>query len=115
MKQKIWDLIEKYQNEKINLQKKPSELLKQSCNDDISKNTLYSYIQVQDKNNRKKTPNNGNTKNVQAAVPFKHLSNFWKTLEITLIKCAINSILTWSSNCVITSATGAGTFAITVN
>ena len=36
-------------------------------------------------------------------MPLKHLSNFWKTLDIPLINCEINLILTWSENCVITS------------
>ena len=46
-------------------------------------------------------------------VPLKYLSNFWRTLEMTLINCEINLILTWPSPCVITNSTGAGTFAIT--
>ena len=48
-------------------------------------------------------------------VPLKYLSNFWKTLEMPLINCKINLILTWSENCVISSATAdqATTFAIT--
>ena len=37
-----------------------------------------------------KTPDNGNTKNVEIAVPLKYLSNFWRTLEIPLINCEIN-------------------------
>ena len=37
-------------------------------------------------------------------VPLKYLSNFWRTLEIPLINCDINLILTWSANCVITNA-----------
>ena len=40
-------------------------------------------------------------------MPLKHLSNFWKTLDILLINCEINLLLTWSENCAITSkATG---------
>ena len=31
------------------------------------------------------TPNNDNTKDVKIIVPLKHLSNFWKTLNIPLI------------------------------
>ena len=31
-------------------------------------------------------------------VPLKYLSNFWRTLEIALINCDINVILTWSAN-----------------
>ena len=34
-------------------------------------------------------------------VPFKYLSNFWRTLEIPLINYEVNVILTWSANCVI--------------
>ena len=37
-------------------------------------------------------------------VPIKHLSNFWRTLEMTLINCEINLILTWSANCFIINA-----------
>ena len=43
------------------------------------------------------------TKNVEIMVPLKYLSNFWRTLEIPLINCEINLILTWSANCVIVS------------
>ena len=46
-------------------------------------------------------------------VPLKYFSNFWRTLEMPLINCEINLILTWSSTCVITNSNGAGTFAIT--
>ena len=37
------------------------------------------------------------------AVPLTHLRNFWRTLDIPLISCQINLILTWSKNCAITS------------
>ena len=46
-------------------------------------------------------------------VPLKYLSNIWRTLEMPLINCEVNLILTWSSSCVISNSTGAGTFAIT--
>ena len=46
-------------------------------------------------------------------VPLKYLSNFWRTLEMPLINCEVNLILTWSSNCVITDSNSAATFAIT--
>ena len=32
---------------------------------------------------------------------FKHLSNFWGTLEMLLINCEVNLILTWSADFVI--------------
>ena len=37
-------------------------------------------------------------------VPLKSLSNFWRTLEIQLINCRINLILTWSARCFIIDA-----------
>ena len=36
-------------------------------------------------------------------MPLKHLSNFWKTLDIPLINCEVSLTLSWSANCVITS------------
>ena len=59
---------------------------------------------------------NGGTKNVEIMVPIKYLSNFWRTLEMPLINCDVNVILTWSRNCVIVSSDDANqnaTFAIT--
>ena len=46
-------------------------------------------------------------------MPLKHLSNFWKTLEMPLINCEVNLILTWSRDCVITNSAGAEKFAMT--
>ena len=36
-------------------------------------------------------------------VPLKYLSNFWRTLEMPLINCELNLILTWCANCVISN------------
>ena len=46
-------------------------------------------------------------------MPLKYLSNFWKTLEMPLISCEINLILTWSANCVISEGDTVIPFAIT--
>ena len=46
-------------------------------------------------------------------VPLKYLSNLWRTLEMPLINCEVNLILTWPSTCLIINSTGAGTFEIT--
>ena len=43
----------------------------------------------------------GGTKNVEIIDPLKYLSNFWRTLEVPLVNCEINLILTWCTNCVI--------------
>ena len=47
--------------------------------------------------------NNG-TKGVKIMVPLKHLSNFWRILEMLLINCEINLILTWCLNCFVIDA-----------
>ena len=36
-------------------------------------------------------------------VPLKYLSNFWRSLNIPLINCEIELILTWFKNCVLIS------------
>ena len=60
-----------------------------------------------------KTPDDDNEKDIEIMVPLKYLSNFWRTLEMPLINCEVNLILTWSSTCVITDSNGAGIFEIT--
>ena len=41
-----------------------------------------------------KTSAVGNRKNIEIAVSWKYLSNFWKTLEMSLLNYEINLILT---------------------
>ena len=56
------------------------------------------------------------TKHVEIMVPLKYLSNFWRTLEMPLINCEVNLLLTWSSTCVLVSTAVQNqnaTFAIT--
>ena len=56
------------------------------------------------------------TRNVEIMAPLKYLSNFWRTLEMPLINCEVNLMLTWSKKCVIVSTNFANqneTFAIT--
>ena len=57
---------------------------KDDPNDTKSK---FLLIQIQDKSNRK---NAGNTKDVQIAMPFKYLSNFWKALLELLIQLLVH-------------------------
>ena len=60
-----------------------------------------------------KTPAAGNEKDIEIMALLKYLSNFWRTIEMPLINCEVNLILTCSSTCVITNSAGAGTFEIT--
>ena len=50
-----------------------------------------------------KLENNNTEKEFEIVVLLKYLRNVWKTLDIPLINCEINLILTWSENCVLTS------------
>ena len=43
------------------------------------------------------------TKNAEITVPLKHLRNFWRTLDMSLINCEVSLTLTWSEACVLTS------------
>ena len=48
-----------------------------------------------------KTPqNNDPLTNAKVVIPLKNLSNFWRSLDISLINCEVELILTWSKNCV---------------
>ena len=47
------------------------------------------------------TDNDGRIDNVEIMVPLKYLSNFWRTLKMSLINCEVQLILTWSANCII--------------
>ena len=81
----------------------------QYCKDIPTRNNANNTIIIFSENNitdsfkfkAKVTGQTGNdgTKDIEIMVPVKYLSNFWRTLEMTLINCEVNLILTWSSNC----------------
>ena len=50
---------------------------------------------------------NCGTKDVEILVPLKHLSNFWITLEMSLINCEISLQFKWSKNCILVAGTAA--------
>ena len=51
------------------------------------------------------THNNLTKNDVKIVIPLKYLSNFWKSLNIPLINCEVELILTWSKNCVLADMT----------
>ena len=64
------------------------------------------------------TDDNGEIDNAEIMVPLKYLRNFWRTLEMPLIICEVNLILTWSANFFIVAtnvANQGATFTITEN
>ena len=48
---------------------------------------------------------NDSLTNAKVVIPLKHLSNFWISLNILLINCEVELILTWSENCVLADMT----------
>ena len=41
----------------------------------------------------------------EVVIPLKYLSNFWRSLNIPLINCEVELILTWSKNCILADMT----------
>ena len=59
---------------------------KDEPNDNIADSESFKYkVQITGK-----TPDDGNTKDVEIIVPLKYFSNFWRTLEMRLINCEVN-------------------------
>ena len=104
----MYNLIE-YSDNYSNTSGSLWQYYKDDPNDNIENSESFKYkIKITGK-----TPDDGNTKDVEIIVPLKYLSNFWRTLEMPLINCEVNLILTWSKDCVISSATGETKFKIT--
>ena len=69
---------------------------KDNPNDNLENSKSFKYkVKITGK-----APDDGNTKDVEILAPLKYLSNFWRTLEMPLINCEVELILTWSNNCV---------------
>ena len=49
-----------------------------------------------------------NDNNVKLVVPLKYISNFFRSLEMTLVNCRVALELTWTKDCVISSNNAAG-------
>ena len=53
-------------------------------------------------NNNSEQGNTKTKRNLEIVVSLKYLSNFWRSLDMSLINCEICLTLTWSENCVLT-------------
>ena len=67
-------------------------------NDDNAPSFKYNASGIGD------TENNGTKMGVKIAVPLKCLSNFWRSLEMTLINCKFELSLKWIEHCVLSTA-----------
>ena len=53
----------------------------------------------------KSPQNNDSLTNAEVVIPLKHLNNFWRSLDISLINCEVEITLTWTKNCVLADMT----------
>ena len=74
---------------------------------DANNNITHSILNSESFNYKANFMENGVTHNnltkndVKIVVPLKYLSNFWRSLNIPLINCEVELILTWFKNCVL--------------
>ena len=116
----MYNLIEysdNYAKTTGNLWQYCKDISARNANDDI---VIFSEDNTTDsfKFKAKTTGETGNdgTRDVEIMIPLKYLSNFWRTLEMPLINCEVNLILTWSSRWVLIATAvqnQAATFEIT--
>ena len=80
-------------------------LIEYSDNYSTTSGSLWQYYKDEPNNNladsesfksKVKITADINTNNVEIIVPLKYLSNFWRTLEMSLINCETELIFTWS-------------------
>ena len=62
-------------------------------------------MQIKEDGENTEQRNTKTKRNLEIVVPLKHLSNFWRTLDMPLINCEVSLTLTWSENCVLTDIT----------
>ena len=62
-------------------------------------------MQIKEDGENTEQRNTKTKRNLEIVVPLKHLSNFWRTLDMPLINCQLSLTSTWSENCVLTDIT----------
>ena len=74
---------------------------------DNDTNITHSYLNLESFDYKANVMENGVThnnltkNNVKVVIPLKRLSNFWRSLNIPLINCKVESVLTWFKNSVL--------------
>ena len=84
-------------------------------NDDLSINNSKSFAYKAALLGKAANHNNGKSfvKDVKIVLPLKYLSNFWRSLEIPLIKCKVYLEPNWIEDCILSSAGDSAKFEIT--
>ena len=89
-----------YRDEPSNLLSTNSESFKYKTS--ITRNT-YNVDDDDDDDNY--DANKVGKNEAEVVIPLKHLSNFWRSLNIPLTNCEVELILTWSKNCILADMT----------
>ena len=80
----IYNLIE-YSDNYSKTSGSLQQYYKDGPNDNLTDSESFKYkVKITGK-----TPDDGNTKDVEIIVPLKYLSNFWRTLQMLLINCEV--------------------------
>ena len=66
---------------------------------------ILNLLNTKQISHEKNPKDNDSLTNAKVVIPLKHLSNFWKSLNISLINSEVELILTWSKNCALTDIT----------
>ena len=83
-----------YRDEPTNLLSSNSESFKYKAS---TTGNTYNIGDGEEGYDEKKVGKNG----TEVVIPLKHLSNFWRSINIPLINCEVELILTWSKNFVL--------------
>ena len=101
--------FQKLMEEKLTTQKTNRWIAEEEANSGINGGKNYSIMGSKSFHYKANfieggiTQNNKTKNDVKIVVPLKYLSNFWRNLNIPLINCEIELILTWFKNCVLIS------------
>ena len=97
-----------YRDELSNSRSSDSESIKYKTSITWNTYNVPEKITDDDSNevdNSKYNANKVGQNKTQVVIPLKHSSNFWRSLNILIINCEVELILTWSKNCVLADMT----------
>ena len=87
--------------------KKPTDNLRNYCRDKPSDTFFTDSKSFKHETSimEKTQQDNDSLTNAKVVILLKQLSNFWRALNVPLINCEVELILTWSENCVLADMT----------
>ena len=102
----MYNLIEysdNYQDSSATLYQYKRDEPPDNTDNNLATNTSSSFKNKVDLLGNPTIVNNAARRNLKIVVPLKYLSNFFRSLEMTLINCKIKLNLTWKKECVLST------------